>query len=99
MLDTGQCDRVVFTDEKDFLNYCTNKEIAEIVKYRFQFDSIIHISDEVVIFILEEPIIYYRGYAVVRNDASLPNEEIGKFQTATFKPINERVYSFRWFSM
>ncbi len=99
LIDNGQCDRWHFSDEEDFLNYCTDEEIAEIVKNYFQFDSVMYISDEVVIFRLQEPIVFHWGYAVVRNNVSLPNEEIGKFQTAKFKPVNDRVYSFRWFSM
>ena len=97
--DTEQCSRGHFSDEEDFLNYCKDEEIAEVVKYHFQFDFIIHISDEVVIFVLKEPFIYHRGYAVVRNDASLPNHETTDFQTATFEQINERVYLFKWLSL
>ena len=99
LLDTGQCNRVHFSDEEDFLRYCKDDDIVKVVKYHFKFDFIIHISDNVVIFILNEPFIYHRGYAVIRSDASLPNHETTEFQTATFEQINERVYSFKWLSI
>lgn len=61
LIDNGQCDRWNFSDKEDFLNYCTDEEIAEIVKKYFQFDSVMYISDEVVIFRLQEPIVFHYG--------------------------------------
>lgn len=98
--DTGECDRWHFSDEEDFLNYCTDEEVANIVSKYFHFDHILHVGDEVVIIILQEPVVNHCGYAIVRNDVELPNEETeDDYLTARFEKINERVYSFTWMSM
>lgn len=99
LLDVEGIDKSYLT-ERSFLTLCEDEYLCEILREEVDILHINICGDNVVVIRDDSGFVNFRGYAIVRNGVTVPNEDTReKFQSAEYEKITDRLYSFKWFNM